>query len=142
MKKIILPFIFIMIMACTQSYDDASLKGKIGWVRDYNQGIKMASETGKPVMIFFTASWCSWCRKMVSDIFSKDDVAMLSEKLINIYIDVDKDQNIAIKYQVRGVPTVLFLDSGGQIIMEYSGQRTAQDFIAKINLIALKFTKK
>ena len=69
------------------------------------------SET--PVLIDFFADWCGPC-KMLAPILKqvKDD---LGEDIKIIKIDVDENQLLAAKYQVRGVPTMLLFKSGKQV---------------------------
>ena len=66
--------------------------------------------SGKPVMIDFWAQWCGPCRM----------VGPLVEELANEYtekalvgkVDVDTNQDIAAKYGVRNIPTILFFKNG------------------------------
>jgi thioredoxin 1 len=69
------------------------------------------SET--PVLIDFFADWCGPC-KMLAPILKqvKDN---LGEDIKIIKIDVDENQLLAAKYQVRGVPTMLLFKSGKQV---------------------------
>lgn len=69
------------------------------------------SET--PVLVDFYADWCGPC-KMLSPILKqvKDE---LGEGVIIIKIDVDKNQKIANKYGIRGVPTMLLFKNGKQL---------------------------
>lgn len=69
------------------------------------------SET--PVLIDFFADWCGPC-KMLAPILKqvKDD---LGEDIKIIKIDVDENQMLAAKYQVRGVPTMLLFKRGKQV---------------------------
>lgn len=66
-----------------------------------------------PVLIDFFADWCGPC-KMLAPILKqvKDD---LGEDIKIIKIDVDENQLLAAKYQVRGVPTMLLFKSGKQV---------------------------
>jgi len=67
----------------------------------------------QPVLVDFFADWCGPC-KMLSPILKQVKEAM-GEDISIIKIDVDKNQAIASKYQVRGVPTMLLFKNGKQV---------------------------
>lgn len=69
------------------------------------------SET--PVLVDFYADWCGPC-KMLAPIL-KDLKEELGDAIKIVKIDVDKNQPLATKYQVKGVPTMILYKEGKQV---------------------------
>jgi thioredoxin 1 len=89
------------------------------------------SET--PVLVDFFAEWCGPC-KMLAPILKqvKDD---MGDGLKIVKIDVDKNQDLAEKYQVRGVPTMLLFKNGKQVWRQ-SGVLQKNDIINVVRSMA------
>lgn len=84
----------------------------------------------KPVLVDFFAEWCGPCKTM-SPIL-KDVAKQVQGKAKIIKIDVDKNQQVASVYQVRGVPTLILFKNGKQIWRQ-SGVVHANELVNLIN---------
>ncbi len=64
----------------------------------------------RPVIVDFHALWCSPC-KMQSPIL-KEVAAELGERVRVIKIDVDQNQEIAGRFNIQSVPTLMIFKNG------------------------------
>jgi len=72
----------------------------------------------RPVIVDFHALWCSPC-KMQSPIL-KEVAAELGERVRVIKIDVDENRQIASRYSVQSVPTIIIFKNG-KLVWRQSG---------------------
>ena len=86
-------------------------------------------QSEKPVLIDFFATWCGPC-KMLAPIL-KEVKDSLGDRISILKIDVDKNQELASKYQVRGVPTMVLYQNGKQLWRQ-SGVLTKDQIIKTI----------
>jgi len=73
----------------------------------------------KPVIIDFYANWCAPCRKLDHITFHHPDIVRLShDDVIMVKVDLTrkdarKYDHLLKEYDIKGVPTVVFLDAAG-----------------------------
>lgn len=67
----------------------------------------------KPILVDFFATWCGPCQTLGPILKEVKD--NLGDRISIIKIDVDKNQQVASQYQVRGVPTMILFQNGKQL---------------------------
>jgi thioredoxin 1 len=85
-----------------------------------------------PTLVDFHATWCGPCKTM-SPIL-EDLKKQMGPKIRILKIDVDKNQDVAARFKVRGVPTfVLFKNS--EVLLRESGAFPLATLKAKIQAV-------
>lgn len=93
----------------------------ITWLTSYDKALQTARTDNKPVMIDFYADWCTACKYLDQNIYTAPDVIKNSKKFINLKINSDKDTDIAARYKVYALPTLIFLDGNGKVLWRLEG---------------------
>ena len=83
----------------------------------------------KPVLIDFFDTWCGPCQALAPIL--KQVKESLGDRITILKIDVDKNQQMAAQYQVRGVPTMILFQAGKQLWRQ-SGVVSKEEIIKTI----------
>ena len=81
-------------------------------------------------MVDFWAPWCGPCR-MIAPVV--DELAEEFEGKANICkVNTDEEQDLAVKYGIRSIPTIIFMKDG-EVVDQMVGASSKQAFADKIN---------
>jgi thioredoxin 1 len=80
----------------------------------------------KPIIVDFHALWCGPCK--VQSPILKELAAELGERVRVIKIDVDHNQEMAARYQIQSVPTLMIFKNGA-IEYKQPGVHTKQQLL-------------
>jgi thiol:disulfide interchange protein DsbD len=117
---------------------------EIHWQAYSEESIQKATEENKPMMIDFYADWCIPCKELDKLTFNDQTVVEKSRNFIMVKADLTKEgspqvQHLKEKYNIKGVPTLVFVDSNDQEIpgTRVFGYITAERFL-EIMTIAMQ----
>ena len=72
----------------------------------------------QPVLVDFYADWCGPCKVMAPVL--KEFKQRHANRITILKIDVDRNQSVAAKYQISGIPTMILFQKG-KILWRKSG---------------------
>ena len=111
----------VCLVAGTVLIGNQVFKGPpVNWHRYSDRLLIESAEKNKPVIIDFYANWCAPCRKLDDITFHHPDIVNLSQdEFVMVKVDLtgSDGQNydrLLSAYNIKGVPTVLFLDNSGK----------------------------
>jgi thiol:disulfide interchange protein len=134
--------IALMFLVAAPAALSAIAADKIPWTSDMNDGLARAKSESKPVMIDFVADWCGPCKSMDASTFSDAAVVQKSQAFIPVRIDIDKQKEIAAKYNGLarayggpGIPNILFLSRNGTKLRQIIGFKTARELLSEMDSV-------
>ena len=84
----------------------------------------------KLVIVDFWATWCGPCR-MLSPLLDEVEEEM-SDKITVVKVNVDDADEIAMRYRIMSIPTLLFFKNG-QLVDKTVGAMPKRTLVEKIN---------
>ena len=106
----------------------ATAQNSISWQTDLDDALDEAEESKKPILLYFSASWCQPCQLLKSTTLRDPAVIDLVSPYLKVQIDYDSDAYLVARYGITGVPAVLLLDSAGELVATSVGYRDTEQF--------------
>ncbi|RRJ90838.1 thioredoxin [Flavobacterium macacae] len=92
--------------------------------KGYRQALVLAKTSRKKIFIDAYATWCGPCRQLQKTTFKDAKAAAYFNKnFINLAIDIEKGEgtDLAKRWKIEALPTLLILDEKGNIIADHVG---------------------
>jgi len=105
---------------------------QVNWAADIPSARQTATESEKPVLMFFTADWCVPCRIMKRKVFADPDVMRVVNAdvvPVMIYADEPGANEAFERYNVKGTPITILTDPQGEVIRYAVGGITKSEFL-------------
>ena len=130
----------VMLSSCTKEAAEQKGQGDgVPWLSSMDEALQQAGKKNQPIMIDVYADWCVWCKRLDSDTYSNADVVAKATDFVNLKLDADANRSIVQRYQVGGLPTILFLDAQGREIHRVVGYKPPDQFIVDMETALAAF---
>ena len=115
-------------------------KGGVAWEHQLEAARGRAQRESRPMLVDFGASWCTACKELDKLTFSSPDVASEMAHFVNVKVDATNDDDPAIEatlasFKVRGLPTVVVIDSHGKEALRFNDFVPPERFLPAIKAV-------
>lgn len=100
--------------------------------KPWKQNLKKSQKAKKLIFLDCYTQWCGFCKALDKYIFTMDTIAdFYNANYVNVQMDMEKGDGpeLCKKYGIRAYPTLLIVDSKGNLVDSHVGFISAQELI-------------
>lgn len=132
MYRFIAVSLFVLFVGSSVFAHDAAADG-VEWQKDYETARTLAQQSGKPMLIDFSADWCKPCQEMAKTFWPRPQIVALTRKFVCVSLNFDKNRSEVSRFKVDRIPAVVFTDPWGNVLTNRFGfGNTVADVLPQI----------
>lgn len=132
---------FLMLMAgavfAAAEKPSSAEPPKVAWRSSLDEAVREAEELQRPILVRFSASWCTHCSRMKWRTFSDEKIAAhISKTFVPLEIDADANEAVLESMNVKVLPTTLVITADKQELARFTGFRSADELAEGFTKVA------
>jgi thioredoxin-related protein len=144
----LLSLLFLLALAVVAAVPQARAGSEPGFWRSWNDGLREANESRRPVLVDVYTDWCGWCKRMDRDVYANAEVReYLNRRFVTVKLDAEAaeparyqersftSRSLAAQFEITGYPTTLFLRANGEHLISAPGYIPADRFLLVLRYI-------
>ena len=112
--------------------------GKLPWFEGTWEELQAeAKSSGRIMFVDFWSPTCQWCKRLDVETFTDDGVVAAMRDVLCFAVDIESEEGkpIARLFNIRPLPTLLFLETDGTVREYLTGFRPPKKFLVEIDHI-------
>jgi thioredoxin-like negative regulator of GroEL len=119
--------VLVLMLAFSSFRKRAAPHDNLPWRKDLNAAKQEAAAANKPLLVYFTATWCGPCQAMARDVWPQPQVAAALQSVVPVKIDVDEHPDVAGSFNVNSIPRLQLVHPDGAPGASREGLITADE---------------
>jgi periplasmic divalent cation tolerance protein len=111
----------------------SKLRSGIHWVRTLSEAKEKSRQLKNPILAYFCLRDSDYCQKLEEGVLADKSVMAEMEEFVCVRIDAGKDADDTRQLDVRGAPTILFLDGQGNEMSRVAGLVDKDQLLSKLS---------
>lgn len=126
--------LFTLLLLVVSPHSSSLRAADKPWGTDPEKALQAAAQTGRPVFMQFSASWCAICKRLEKNTLANPEVAnRISRSYVPVRVDADRHGDLAKDLDIKGLPTILIVSPNLEILHRISGFQTVDAMLAELD---------
>jgi tetratricopeptide (TPR) repeat protein len=126
------PLALALLLAGSAGEHPAPPTVAIHWEKKFDEALREAKRTGKPLVVDFWAEWCGWCHRLDRTTYADPTVIRRAQNFVAVRVNTEgsrRELEVCAKYGVgERLPVILFLSPQGHQLFRIDGYQGPGQF--------------